>query len=182
MTASNGAHAATDACASTGLHSAGEADSSSNTGTRTSTRLEWIVREPPLAPGAVLGRGVVAAQLAQRVLGYSMDDLESIRAVGGDDWLIVIAPPQQLPWAEGAVYLGWESGVLVPTLLRPTLPMFLVARTLARQSGSPDERLRILMPDQVLAGPLPERRVDTIALERIAARAMTAEKIAEDTR
>ncbi|MDI2126623.1 hypothetical protein [Yinghuangia seranimata] len=121
----------------------------------------WVRREPPLVAAAVAANGKAAARLAagaaRRVRAGT-----SLRAAADADWLVVIGAPDDLPWADGARYLGWEHGVLVPTTQEP-----LPAADLWREVfGAPNPGdLLVLMPDLVLVAPMPVWPADPTALE-----------------
>ena len=78
----------------------------------------WSRREPPLAAAAVVATGNALSSL--RTATIRGLERQELRAVGGDDWLVVLG--SELPWADGSIYLGWDSGILVPTTALPSPP------------------------------------------------------------
>jgi hypothetical protein len=87
----------------------------------------WVVREPPLAPVAVAATGAAASRLVAALLRRV--SLGGLAGVAGEGVVVVIG--EELPWAEGVVYLGRDPdapGVLLPTRLRPGVPVDLFAR------------------------------------------------------
>jgi hypothetical protein len=91
-----------------------------------SIAVAWRPREPPLASCAVVAFGAAAVALAERAAARG----EPLSATAGGDALVLLGPAEALPWVDGAVYLGREHGLLVPTTLAPTVPGDLLARAL----------------------------------------------------
>lgn len=102
---------------------------------------QWIRREPPLAPSAVLARGEAAAALVRSMRALPLDTLSELRAVVGAELIIVSGTGEALPWADGVVYLGIDPkapALRMPTWLMPTLPVALLERAiLARLDLAP---------------------------------------------
>ncbi len=63
--------------------------------------VRWCVREQPLPPLAVVGRGVCARRLAERIIGRT--DLVGVVGAG-----LLVALGPELPWVDGVEYLGAE--------------------------------------------------------------------------
>jgi hypothetical protein len=127
--------------------------------------LRWSPREPPLPPAAVAGSGPVAPSLA----AGARDRAESgarLRAAATAGWIVVLADPADLPWADGAVYLGWDDGLLVPTTRVPWPPAGIIRGALA--AHVPDGcDLLVLLPSQVLASPMPVHPLSPAALATV---------------
>lgn len=119
--------------------------------------LAWARREPPLQPAAVAATGSVIDSLRKATINR-MDLGGELRAVGGDGWLVVLGDRADLPWADGAIYLGWDSGLLVPTTSVPSPPTGLLRTAL------PQEGLVVLLPDHVLVSKTPARAADPALL------------------
>ena len=117
-------------------------------------RLEWVRREPPLAPAAVAATGAALAPLREATAARLPG--QDLRAVAGDNWLVVLG--DDLPWADGAIYLGWDSGVLVPTTSMPRPPIGLLRAAL------PAAELTVLLPDRLLLSQAPRRPADPALL------------------
>jgi hypothetical protein len=126
-------------------------------------RWSWILREPPLPAAAVTARpqalnGLLAATARRVRAGHELR--VAVGAAGG----VVLGAEKELPWFPGAVYLGWEAGILVPTTRMPSLPVDFLAATLRRRL--PDRHgLVVLVPWAVLAAPMPGAPADPAALQ-----------------
>jgi hypothetical protein len=77
---------------------------------------------------------------------------QELRAAAGDGWLVVLG--EELPWADGVTYLGWDSGILVPTTQRPIPP------TAILRGALPSAELTVLLPGLVLLSAAPRRVAD----------------------
>ena len=80
-----------------------------------STRIQWRRREVPLTPEAAVGVGPSAVSLAKRIL---QRNITTLQGVAGDNLLLVVGPPDTIPWVDGLVWLGRDP--LAPALLLPT--------------------------------------------------------------
>ncbi|GAA1934494.1 hypothetical protein [Kitasatospora viridis] len=136
------------------------------------TGLRWERREPPLAVAGVAGCGPAARALA----GATRERLTSgarLRAVADRRTLVVLGEPDDLPWAEGVRYLGWDGGVLVPTTARPWPAAALWREALMPDAASADApssdvpHLVVLLPGTALVAELPTRPADPAALDRV---------------
>ena len=101
--------------------------------------LEWLPREPPLPPTAVLARGAAARALVERLVALEDEKRQSLSGVAGPE-LVVIAGPD-LPWVDGAVWLGTDPrapALRLPTTREPSVHPALVERAvLAKVSSTP---------------------------------------------
>ncbi|MET0237981.1 MAG: hypothetical protein ABW224_25300 [Kibdelosporangium sp.] len=119
-------------------------------------RPQWTPREPPLPAVAVAGTddaGVAlrAAAVARIAAGAVL------RASTGDGWTLILGDLADLPWADGAIYLGQDAGLLVPATMRPSLPAGVL-----RAAFGPSALA--VLPGRVLAGPAPIRPADPASL------------------
>jgi hypothetical protein len=121
-------------------------------------RLRWARREPPLPPAAVAASGDAGRRLRAAVRACLGRGAE-LRAAAGDDWIVALGDRADLPWVDGASYLGWDAGLLVPTTLVPW-----PAAELVRESPAAGEELVVLLPDRVLISAMPRRRADPAVL------------------
>jgi len=108
--------------------------------------LTWSRREPPLSPAAVAGGAELRAATVRRLRAGA-----ELRVAIGPEWTLVAG--DDLPWADGATYLGWDDGLLVPTTLVPSTPAGLLRHSL------PADTLAVV-PGAVLTGPAPLRTAD----------------------
>jgi hypothetical protein len=95
----------------------------------------WRTREPPLAIAAVAAWSERATALARRAVDRRFAD-GALSAVAGDGVLLLLGAADELPWVDGAVYLGRDPaapGLLLPTLLAPSLPADLLERALRKR-------------------------------------------------
>ncbi|MER6447577.1 hypothetical protein [Streptomyces venezuelae] len=130
--------------------------------------LRWERREPPLAAAAVLAVGDavpgLAAAALERIrdgarLGVLADDGPGLPAA--DRALLVLGAEDDLPWAEGARYLGRDAGLLVPTTARPA-----PAAALWRQAlGATEGQLCVLVPGRALVADPPAPVTSPAALD-----------------
>ena len=97
-------------------------------------RIHWTQRETVLAPVAVAAVGDRARALARRVL---RDDfacpMERLRGAATDEALVLLGEAPDLPWVDGAVYLGKDGqagSLLVPTAMVPSVPIDALERSL----------------------------------------------------
>jgi hypothetical protein len=120
---------------------------------------EWLRRIPPLDPAAVAGRGSVREALARRIAADP--EPTRLRVTASDDWMLVLGRPEDLPWVDGAAYLGWDHGILLPTTRRPSIPVELLARNLRRTQPT---ELVALLPTGILTSVMPTRPVDVARL------------------
>ncbi|MCX5175964.1 hypothetical protein [Streptomyces virginiae] len=120
--------------------------------------LRWERREPPLPAAAVLAVGDavpgLAAAALERIrdgarLGVLADDGPSLSAA--DRALLVLGAEGDLPWADGARYLGRDAGLLVPTTARPEPAAALWRRAV----GAAEGQLCVLVPGRALVADPP---------------------------
>ncbi len=98
-------------------------------------RVRWVPRETPLAPVAVVGFGDVARALARRLLRRTDGGLVALQGVAAPELLAVVGAEAELPWADGALYLGRDADattLYLPTALRPDVHVTLFERAFVR--------------------------------------------------
>lgn len=108
--------------------------------------LSWSPQEPPRRPAAVLGREGSACRLALAVHQRGAD-AAGLRVAAAPGLLLVVGDEADLPWADGATYLGREEGVLLPTTLAPSVPPDLLRQALRGRTGEAD---LVVVPGEVL--------------------------------
>jgi len=104
--------------------------------------LTWRPRTTPLDPLGMAVRGDAVRALAQRLLARDDEALGRLSGVASPGLLVVLGEAADLPWVDGAVYLGRDAdapSLFLPTSREPTAPLPLVERALlarARTSGT----------------------------------------------
>jgi MoxR-vWA-beta-propeller ternary system protein len=131
--------------------------------------LRWHTREPPLEPVAAAATGPAARALALRLLAMPDERLAALSGVAGAELLLVLGAGDDLPWVDGAQYLGRDPeapGLLLPTALRPAVPLPLVERAaMLRRRTAPMPAALVLDPPLLV--PLEDARpVDRAVLRR----------------
>jgi len=131
----------------------------------------WRRREPPLPPAAVVARGAAIDGLLKSLARRPAAERTSLRAIAFADLLLVAGPEEQLPWSDGALYLGRAPDarrLLLPTRLEPDLPIELFERALRRRlfasaagvtgaatpTTTPRDGLLAILPGDGAAAPL----------------------------
>jgi hypothetical protein len=87
--------------------------------------MKWLPREPPLEACAVVAFGEAAKKLRVPKSMPCIRTAEMVLLIGDD-----------LPWADGVVYLGRDPAapkLLLPTTLRPDVPLDLFERALLKK-------------------------------------------------
>src|SRR5690349_16891045 len=100
---------------------------------------EWRPRMYPLEPAAVVAQGEADRRLAARLLSLNDEGLSRLQGVSGTGLLLILGAADELPWVDGAIYLGRDPAapaLLLPTNLEPNLPVSLLQR--AFQMRDPD--------------------------------------------
>jgi hypothetical protein len=83
------------------------------------TKVTWGPREPPLPAAGAVAEGAAARAMATRLCARTPESLARLRGVVvGADVLVVLGEAGDLPWVEGARYLGRDP--LAPSLWLPT--------------------------------------------------------------
>jgi hypothetical protein len=112
----------------------------------------WLHREPPLPPAAVAVSGPATRALLYGATVQLAAGAE-LRLAHGPGWLLLLGEAGMLPWADGAVYLGWDSGLLLPTTADIWPGAAIVRAGLA--ALAPGCGLLALLPGRVLASRMP---------------------------
>ena len=98
--------------------------------------VEWSTRYEPLVAQAVMATGSAASRLAQRLL--RAPQLPTLDWAASPGMLMFLGETADLPWVDGARYLGRdpaEPRLYLPTTLEPSLPPEWIAAALERQFG-----------------------------------------------
>ncbi len=130
------------------------------------TALSWGRRATPLPAAAVAARSDDVPRLLAALTGRISSADADLRLMVGAAGGVVLGPESQLPWFDGAHYLGWEAGVLVATHRIPHPPIDLLVPSL--RAVLPDScDLIAVLPWGVLAARMPARPVDLAGVERL---------------
>jgi hypothetical protein len=108
--------------------------------------ISLVPREPPLPPAGVVATGAAFDALAVATR-RARDRGVELREAVADGWLVVLG--NELPWAEGCVYVGRDGPVFVPTTKAVAPSADLVADAVGRPG------LVVVLEDAILRGPLP---------------------------
>jgi len=102
--------------------------------------VQWRPRAVPLEPVGMAVRGAAAGVLAERLLARDDEALARLSGVAAPELLVILGEAGELPWVDGAVYLGRDAeapALLLPTTHEPSAPLPLVERALlARPAGA----------------------------------------------
>lgn len=110
----------------------------------------WRARAAPLAPAAVAAEGAAAKRLALRVLARSDEALAKLAGVAGPGVLLFTGANAELPWVDGAIYLGVERdapGLLLPCNREADVPAALLEKALTRRAGDHAAPLAVLLTE-----------------------------------
>jgi len=129
-------------------------------------RPAWTDRDIPIRAAAVVVHGAAARELALSAMSR-LSAGASLSAAVGHGFLVIIGDEADLPWCDGAVYLGWEAAVLVPTTRVPNPRTPLIADTARRGAGTHD--LVVVLPQIVLHTPNPRPIADPAQLINLVA-------------
>lgn len=118
--------------------------------------VQWRPRAAPLEPVGMAVRGEAARVLARRLLARDDEALARLSGVAAPELLVVLGEVDELPWVDGAVYLGRDAeapSLLLPTTREPSVPIPLVERALLGRARSPGSPGSIAPPYAVLIDP-----------------------------
>ena len=121
----------------------------------------WRDRDVPIKAAAVVAHEAAVPGLARSACSRLRAGAGLTAAVG-HGYLVIIGDEADLPWSDGAVYLGWEAAVLVPTTTEPVPRTALIAEAARREAGPHD--LVIVLPQVVLHTPNPRPITDPAQL------------------
>ncbi len=113
--------------------------------------IKWQNRFDSLAPVALIAFDEAAIRLKKKLLALSDEQLTQLQGVFGKDLLFAAGDSENLPWVDGLIYLGKDvlaPSILLPTNLRPNLPVDLFERRLLRQF--PDQRPFAVVGEQII--------------------------------
>jgi len=130
--------------------------------------LEWHPREPPLPVAAVAALSDAAAALRLRLLRCDDAQLGRLTGVAGQELLLLLGEAGDLPWVEGAVWLGRcedAPRLLMPTSLQPSVPSAWLDQRLKKDG--PQGPVALLPASSQLVPVGKARRVSRLRLEAL---------------
>lgn len=114
--------------------------------------LEWIANEHAPVPAGLIAVTGVARQLLHKLQMLAAEDLSSLSVVASRDLLVVLGPPDILPWLDGVQYCAphpQARDLWLPTHTCTSLSVDLVQAALARRLGV-QPMLLLDEPEQII--------------------------------
>lgn len=96
-------------------------------------KIGWRNRHIPLEPCALIAFDKAATALAEKLLTFDDERLQKFQAVGGERTILLVGTSENLPWTDGAIYLGRDAempAALLPTTVEPNISLELFDRAL----------------------------------------------------
>ena len=96
-------------------------------------KIHWQNRPDALPPCAMITFDAAALSLAEKLLSFEDEKLNDFQGVGATQMILLTGNGESLPWTNGAIYLGRDAqmpSVLLPTTLKPNIPLELFERAL----------------------------------------------------
>ncbi len=122
--------------------------------------IRWTPRAEPLPIGGCVARGRAASALSARLLRLDDAALGRLEGVGARGVLAVFGAAAELPWVDGATWLGQVAdapALWLPTHLDPGVPADWLQRAVLRRTAGVGPV--VVVPDAlVLAAALPVDR------------------------
>lgn len=109
-------------------------------------KIHWQNRTDALAPCALVAFDEASISLAKKLLTLEDETLTSLEGVGAKRMILLIGDGNNLPWTDGAIYLGRDRQIpskLIPTTIKPAIPLDLFEKVL-------NEKFKGLSPFAVL--------------------------------
>lgn len=94
-------------------------------------KIRWQNRTDALSPCAVVAFDEAAISLAEKLLSLEDEKLRSLQGISGRQMILITGESENLPWTNGAIYLGRDAqmpSILLPTTLKPNCPLDLFER------------------------------------------------------
>ncbi|MBL8955031.1 MAG: hypothetical protein JNK82_29920 [Myxococcaceae bacterium] len=82
-------------------------------------KVSFHARAEPLQPQAIAATGAHRHTLARRLLQHPDEHLARMTGVTTAEAMVVLGPTPLLPWFDGALYLGAQGLLLLPTWAEP---------------------------------------------------------------
>lgn len=96
-------------------------------------KIHWQNRPDALSPCGVVTFDGAAISLAEKLLSLEDEKLHFLQGISGKQMILLTGESENLPWTNGAIYLGRDAqipSVLLPTTLKPNCPLDLFERAL----------------------------------------------------
>ncbi|BBB69905.1 hypothetical protein UNDYM_5652 [Undibacterium sp. YM2] len=116
------------------------------------TVLEWRANEHAPSPAGLIASAGIARQLLHKLQTLAADELSHLSVVASRDLLILMGPPELLPWLNGMQYCAphpQARDLWLPTHTGPALSCDLVQAALARRLGT-QALLLLNEPEQII--------------------------------
>jgi hypothetical protein len=100
--------------------------------------LAWRERSDTPAPGGLVALGAAAHAVVRALAQRDAAQLAGLSAVAAGGAVVLLGPPEHLPWAQGVRYCAPSADVpalWLPTRTMPALPADLVHAALQRRAG-----------------------------------------------
>jgi len=95
--------------------------------------IKWQNRLDSLEPRALIVFDEAATRLKERLISFEDERLSVLQGVFAENLLFITGDGENLPWIDGAIYLGKDENapsIFLPTNLRPDLPIDLFEKSL----------------------------------------------------
>jgi len=93
----------------------------------------FLARANPLSAVAVAAMGPHMRTLARKALSLPDETLTQLTGVAGPQAAVILGATDALPWFDGALYLGSNGALLIPTWAEPAMHPLLLERALRHQ-------------------------------------------------
>lgn len=116
--------------------------------------IEWKLRAEPLMPHSVAARDAAALRLAKRLLALEDEKLARFDGISAENFLLISGKSEDLPWVEGASYLGRDSlapALLLSTVYEPSIPSALLERALVQQFKEQAPFAVLFNPNEIIS-------------------------------
>jgi len=129
--------------------------------------IKWQNRAVSLDPCAIIASDEAAVDIAEKLLRLDDESLGTFQGASAESLIFIVGRGDDLPWADGVVYLGRDArtsaSFLLPTTIEPKVPIDLFKLIL-------EKKFRHLLPCAILPGKIipfgTAKKLSRAALER----------------